>query len=67
MLKLINPLKLNLGDKIAAVTLSWGGPGTFPYRFEVGKQRLEQQFGLSVIPSKLSAVMIRSDYCLLST
>ena len=49
MLKLINPPKLNPGDKIAVITLSWGGAGAFPYRFEIGKQRLEQQFGLEVI------------------
>lgn len=49
---LIKPLKLNPGDKVAAITLSWGGPGTFPYRFEIGKKRLEEIFGLHVIPTK---------------
>lgn len=50
--KLIKPQKLNNGDKVAAITLSWGGPGTFPYRFEIGKQRLESIFGFHVIPTK---------------
>lgn len=49
---LIKPLKLNPGDKVAAITLSWGGPGAFPYRFEIGKKRLEEIFDLQVIPTK---------------
>jgi muramoyltetrapeptide carboxypeptidase LdcA involved in peptidoglycan recycling len=52
MQKLIKPHKLSQGDKVAAITLSWGGPGVFPDRFEVGKQRLEEIFGLQVIPTK---------------
>lgn len=52
MQRLIKPSRLKPGDKVAAVTLSWGGPGTFPYRFETGKQRLELIFGLQVIPTK---------------
>lgn len=49
---LIKPNKLNPGDKVAVVSLSWGGAGTFPYRFSVGKQRLESIFGLEVVPSE---------------
>lgn len=52
MNQLIKPNELKPGDKIAVVTLSWGGPGAFPYRYEVGKQRLETIFGLEVVPSK---------------
>jgi muramoyltetrapeptide carboxypeptidase LdcA involved in peptidoglycan recycling len=52
MQQLIKPSKLKPGDKVAAITLSWGGPGTFPYRFETGKQRLESIFGLQVVPTK---------------
>lgn len=52
MKELIKPLKLKHGDKVAAITLSWGGPGTYPYRFAIGKQRLEEIFGLQVIPTK---------------
>jgi muramoyltetrapeptide carboxypeptidase LdcA involved in peptidoglycan recycling len=52
MNQLIKPNKLSPGDRIAVVTLSWGGPGAFPYRYEVGKQRLESIFGLEVTPTK---------------
>lgn len=46
---MIKPKKLNPGDKVAAVTLSWGGPGTLPARYEVGKRQLAEQFGLNVV------------------
>lgn len=49
MNKLILPKKLNFGDKIAVISTSWGGPGAFPYRYQIGKQRLESIFGLEVI------------------
>lgn len=52
MLPLIKPSMLKRGDKIAAITLSWGGAAIFPYRFEVGKKRLEEIFGLEVVPTK---------------
>ncbi|ETZ07138.1 microcin C7 self-immunity protein MccF [Holospora obtusa F1] len=52
MQPLIKPPKLNYGDTVTAITLSWGGPATFPYRFEVGKQRLEEIFGLRVLHTK---------------
>lgn len=29
-----------------------GGPGAFPDRFQLGKQRLESIFGLKIIPTK---------------
>jgi len=37
------------GDTVAAVTLSWGGPGTFPYRYEIGKKQLEEEFQVKVV------------------
>ncbi len=46
---MIKPRKLNLGDKIAAVSLSWGGPGTYPYRYQIGVQQLQEEFGLQVV------------------
>lgn len=52
MQQLIKPPKLNHGDKVATLTLSWGGPGAFPQRYEVGKQRLEEIFGLYVVQTK---------------
>jgi muramoyltetrapeptide carboxypeptidase LdcA involved in peptidoglycan recycling len=46
---LIKPQRLRPGDKVAAISLSWGGPGTFPHRFEAGKQQLQKEFQLTVI------------------
>jgi muramoyltetrapeptide carboxypeptidase LdcA involved in peptidoglycan recycling len=46
---MIKPQKLQTGDRVATVTLSWGGPGTFPHRYEAGKRQLEEEFGLSVV------------------
>lgn len=49
--KLLKPSKLIKGDTVATVSLSWGGAGDedLLWRYSVGKQRLEQQFGLKVI------------------
>ena len=54
---LIKPKKLSPGDKIAAVSLSWGGPGALPHRYQAGKRQLEETFGLHVVemPHTLSA------------
>lgn len=60
---MIRPRKLSPGDKVAAISLSWGGPGALPHRYEAGKRQLEAEFGLAVIetphalrdPSWLSA------------
>lgn len=46
---MIKPQKLQPGDKVAVVSLSWGGPGTFPGRYEAGKQQLQKEFGLNVV------------------
>jgi muramoyltetrapeptide carboxypeptidase LdcA involved in peptidoglycan recycling len=46
---MIKPPKLNPGDKIATVSLSWGGPSIFPYRYHVGVQQLQDEFGLQVV------------------
>lgn len=43
------PRRLSAGDRIAAVTLSWGGPGAFPHRYEAGKRQLENAFGVQVV------------------
>jgi hypothetical protein len=42
------PPKLMPGDAIAAASLSWGGPGTFPQRYAAGKRQLEQTLGVRV-------------------
>jgi muramoyltetrapeptide carboxypeptidase LdcA involved in peptidoglycan recycling len=46
---MIKPKKLQPGDKVATVSLSWGGPGTFPHRYEAGKSQLQAEFGLTVV------------------
>jgi muramoyltetrapeptide carboxypeptidase LdcA involved in peptidoglycan recycling len=48
-ISMLKPHKLNPGDKIATVSLSWGGPGTFPTRYEIGKRQLQDEFGLQVV------------------
>lgn len=47
--KMIKPKNLQPGDKVATVSLSWGGPGTFPHRYEAGKKQLQDEFGLVVV------------------
>lgn len=62
MKRLIKPKKLHKGDKIATVSLSSGRAGDFPVnlRYELGVQRLREEFGLSAIamPNSLKG----SDY-----
>jgi muramoyltetrapeptide carboxypeptidase LdcA involved in peptidoglycan recycling len=49
MKHLSKPKKLSPGDRIAAVSLSWGGPSIFPYRYQIGVQQLQDEFGLQVV------------------
>jgi len=49
MKNLLTPQALQAGDRIAAVSLSWGGPGTFPEQYELGKRQLEAAFGVEVV------------------
>lgn len=51
-MQLIKSKALCKGDKVAAITLSWGGAGTFPYRYEAGKKQLEEVFGVEVVATK---------------
>ena len=44
--------KLKAGDKVAAISLSWGGPGAFPYRYEAGKKQFSEEFGVEVIETR---------------
>lgn len=48
---MIKPKMLKDGDCIATVSLSWGGAGDdeIRWRYQVGKERLESDFGLKVI------------------
>lgn len=49
---MIKPAKLKRGDKIAIVSLSWGGLGdeAFRHKYDIAKERLENLFGLEVCP-----------------
>lgn len=51
MLNLVKPQRLRPGDKVATVSLSWGGAGDTEllWRYNLGKKRLQEQFGLEVI------------------
>jgi muramoyltetrapeptide carboxypeptidase LdcA involved in peptidoglycan recycling len=49
---LTRPPRLQPGSRIAAVTLSWGGPGAFPHRYEAGARQLEEAFGVTVVPTQ---------------
>lgn len=51
-MKLIKPKKLRKGSRVAAITLSWGGAGKFPWRYEAGKKQFEEEFGCEVMPTK---------------
>ncbi len=46
------PRRLKKGDKIAIVSLSWGGLGdeALIHKYEIAKKRLEEEFGLEVQP-----------------
>ena len=44
----IKPRKLQPGDQVVAISTSWGGPGALPYRYEAGKQQLQDAFGVTV-------------------
>ena len=46
---MIKPPKLKPGDKIAAVSLSWGGPSVFPHRYRAGVEQLEAAFDLTIV------------------
>ncbi|MCK8059670.1 MULTISPECIES: S66 peptidase family protein [unclassified Fusibacter] len=48
---IIRPEKLKAGDKVAVVSLSWGGAGdpVIHERYLLAKKRLEEDFGLEVV------------------
>ena len=51
MLSLQKPQHLKAGDKVAAVSLSWGAAGVpeIRWRYDLGKRRMEELFGLRVV------------------
>ncbi|CEP97551.1 peptidase U61 LD-carboxypeptidase A [[Clostridium] sordellii] len=62
MEKLIKPKALKRGDKIATVSLSWGGAGDeeILWRYKQGKKRLEEEFGFEVV--EMENTLKGSDY-----
>ena len=45
----IKPPHLKRGDRVAVVSPCWGGPGTFPHRYEVGKRQLHSLFDFDIV------------------
>lgn len=56
------PRHLEPGDKVATVSLSWGAAGEphARWRYELGKQRLEERFGLRVV--EMPHTLASADY-----
>ncbi len=46
---MIKPQCLHRGDRVAIVSLSWGGPSAFPARYAMGRQVLVDRFGLQPV------------------
>lgn len=46
---MLKPPRLERGDKVATVSLSWGGPGAIAHRYEAGKRQLEEEFDVHVV------------------
>jgi len=49
---MLKPSVLRSGDRIAAVSLSWGGPSSYPHRYEAGKRQFEESFGVKVVEAR---------------
>jgi muramoyltetrapeptide carboxypeptidase LdcA involved in peptidoglycan recycling len=49
MKTLLKPQALNTGDKVATISLSWGGAGELLQRYQKGKQQLQDIFRLDVV------------------
>jgi len=63
---MIKPKKLSKGDKIAIVSLSWGGLGDdeLIHKYHIAKDRLENDFGLQVVtmPNALKGSQFVADH-----
>ena len=46
------PKKLQKGDKVATISLSWGGAGELPLRYQTAKKQIQENFGLEVVETK---------------
>lgn len=49
MKTLIKPKLLCRGDKVATISLSWGGAGNLLQRYQQGKMQLQETFGLKIV------------------
>lgn len=49
---MLKPKKLQAGDTLAAISLSWGGAHTYMHRYLAGKHQLETTFGVQVVESR---------------
>jgi muramoyltetrapeptide carboxypeptidase LdcA involved in peptidoglycan recycling len=49
---LVKPRKLRPGSRVAAISLSWGGPGAYPLRYEAGKRQFEDEFQCKVVETR---------------
>ena len=49
---MIKPKKLYKGDKIATISLSWGGAGEILHRYNIGKRHIQENFDLEVVETK---------------
>ncbi len=49
MKELMKPPALCAGDIVATVSLSWGGAGMFPKRYEQGKRQFEEAFNVRIM------------------
>lgn len=49
---MIKPSVLRPGDRIAALSLSWGGPSLFPHRYQAGKRQMEESLGVKVVEGR---------------
>lgn len=43
------PKRLTSRSRVAIVSPSWGGPATFPSRFEAGKRQFTEEFGIELV------------------
>lgn len=60
MASFIKPKALKPGDKVATISLSWGGAGELPHRYKFGKEQLQNNFGLEVVET--SNALKSADY-----
>ena len=47
-MKFLKPSKLKIGDTVAVISPSWGGPSVFPHIYENGLKILKEKFDLNI-------------------